>query len=145
MIVTTKIRSCHSTRICHSHNLIYQLLIHTLAEVDELACPNLKWIGVHFEDFTRYNIPSSLLLELSKNDEKKISTMIQREVQLLCPIFKPLCLSLHDAVFCCDKYIKFSGDCIPAILAHSTRGNVVSQKESRNRRFIPTLLTCKCI
>jgi DNA topoisomerase VI subunit A len=51
------------------------------AEVDELACPNLKWIGVHFEDFKRYDISSSLLLELSKTDEKKISNMMQREVK----------------------------------------------------------------
>ena len=52
------------------------------SEVENLACPTLRWIGVHCEDIERYRIPPCLLVELSKNDEKKIASMSQREVIL---------------------------------------------------------------
>ena len=49
-------------------------------EADILACPSLRWIGVHYQDLERYHIPSCLLIELSKNDKRKIKNMILREV-----------------------------------------------------------------
>ncbi len=54
----------------------------TFLEVKTLACPTLRWIGIHCDDIERYHIPQCLLVELTKSDEKKIVSMAQREVNL---------------------------------------------------------------
>jgi hypothetical protein len=68
--------------VLHDHLLLNCLLQFWFLEVENLACPTLRWIGVHCEDIERYRIPPCLLVELTKNDEKKIASMTQREVIL---------------------------------------------------------------
>lgn len=65
-----------------------------MQESSHLACPSMRWLGVHLEDLERYAVPSSMRIDLTTNDKRKIKRMLERDVSSSdLPISPSLCRS----------------------------------------------------
>ena len=57
-------------------------------EASRLACPSLRWLGIHFEDLRSYGVPRMHFLPLTATDLKKLQVMKRREALQASPFWK---------------------------------------------------------
>jgi hypothetical protein len=60
---------------------IYIYIRKHTTEADILACPSMRWLGIHANDLDLYGVPHTVKLPLTKNDKKKIASMLKRKVR----------------------------------------------------------------
>ena len=49
-------------------------------ERDVLACPSLRWLGIHSSDIEAYQVPPSLKIPMTERDNSRVRKMLEREV-----------------------------------------------------------------
>ena len=50
------------------------------AERDVLACPTMRWLGIHSSDIELYEVPTSLKIQMTERDRGRVRKMLEREV-----------------------------------------------------------------
>ena len=49
-------------------------------ERDVLACPSLRWLGIHSSDIEAYQVPPSLKIPMTERDNSRVRKMLEREI-----------------------------------------------------------------
>ena len=44
-----------------------------------LACPTLRWLGIHAADISRFGVPTSLKIDMTEEDRISVRKMLERE------------------------------------------------------------------
>ena len=44
-----------------------------------LACPTLRWLGIHAADISHFRVPTSLKIDMTERERSSVRTMLQRQ------------------------------------------------------------------
>ena len=44
-----------------------------------LACPTLRWLGIHAADISHFRVPTSLKIDMTERDRSRVRKMLERE------------------------------------------------------------------